>query len=212
MKLYNYFRSSSSWRVRIALAYKSVAYEYVSVHLVNNGGEQHSERFHALNPTEQVPLLEVTVKGVAHRIGQSLAIIEYLEERFPEPSLLPRDPFARAFVRQLAENINSGIQPFQNLTTLKQIKSYGADANAFAATFIASGLTALEALAAPTAGAFLVGDQVTLADVCLVPQLHAARRFGVALEAFPSLLRAEASALSLDAFKSSHPDVQPDAG
>lgn len=211
MKLYNYFRSSSSWRVRIALSHKSIPYEYVPVHLVKDGGAQHSPEFRALNPTEQIPLLEITEDGATHRIGQSLAIIEYLEERFPEPSLLPQDPFKRALVRQLAENINSGIQPFQNLTTMAHVKTFGADGAAFAAHFIQMGLSALEALSAPHAGVYLVGDMVTLADVCLIPQLHAARRFNVPLDTFSTLLRVESACLALDAFTRSHPDAQPDA-
>ena len=174
MKLYNYWRSSASWRVRIALAYKGIAYEYVAVNILPAVGDNRQEAYRALNPMAQVPTL---VLDDGRQISQSLAILEYLEELAPKPSLLPADPYLRARARQLAELVNAGIQPFQNLPTLKLFSDGGLDAKKTAADFIARGLDALQASAEPTAGTFLVGDAPSFADVCLAPQLNAARRF-----------------------------------
>jgi maleylpyruvate isomerase len=210
MKLYGYWRSSSTWRVRIALNYKQQAYETEPVHLIRD--EQRSDRYRAINPFEQVPVLEVEEHGARRHLMQSIAIIEYLEERFPQPPLLPGDRIARARARQYAEVINSGIQPFQNLAVLKQIKhTYGGDEQAFARHHIERGLRGLEASAAASAGRFLVGDAVTIADVCLVPQLFGARRFGVDLGALPTLVRIEAECAALPAFAAAVPERQPDA-
>jgi maleylpyruvate isomerase len=206
MKLYNYWRSSASWRVRIALAHKGLAYEYVPVHIVKE--EQHSDAYRAMNPMTQVPTLEL---DDGRRLAQSLAIVEYLEETHPEPPLLPRDPYLRARARQLAEIVNAGIQPFQNLPTISAIGKLGGDAREFVRGFIKRGLDALEASAAPDAGRFLVGDAVTLADLCLVPQLNAARRFELDVAAWPLLARVEAECGKLDAFIAAHADRQPDA-
>jgi maleylpyruvate isomerase len=212
MKLYSYWRSSSSWRVRIALEYKRQAYETAPVDLRRGGGEQHSAEYRAINPLEQVPALEIDEGGTTRRLMQSLAIIEYLEERFPEPPLLPADRFLRARARQLAELINSGVQPFQNLSVLKHVKHVLAgDENAWARHFVEHGLRALETAAAETAGRFLVGDSVSIADVCLVPQLFGARRFGVDLGALPLLVRVEAACAALPAFAAAEPERQPDA-
>jgi len=211
MKLWSYWRSSSAWRVRIALGLKRLPFEYVAVHLLNDGGQQNQPGFLALNPSRQVPVLEVEENGQPVRLVQSMAIIEYLEERFPEPPLLPAGPEARAHVRALAELVNSGIQPLQNTATFAELKKHGIATEPWACSFITKGLTALEQLAAPRAGAFLFGDAPTLADLYLVPQLYNARRWGVALEPFPTLLRAEASAQALPAFRAAIPDAQPDA-
>jgi maleylpyruvate isomerase len=209
MKLYNYWRSSASWRVRIALNYKSLPFSYVPVHIVEK--QQAQPDYAEKNPMQQVPTLELEDDGRTVHLGQSLAIIEYLEERYPQPPLLPAHRASRAKVRQLAECVNAGIQPFQNLPLLGLFKELGADANAQAARFNARGLQALEALAAPVAGKFLVGDAVSIADVCSIPQLYSARRFGVDVASFPTLLRAEQACLALPAFTVSHPDHQPDA-
>ena len=212
MKLYAYWRSSSSWRVRIALHYKRVAYETAAVDLRRDGGEQFSAEYRAINPLEQVPALEVEEAGARRLLTQSVAIIEYLEERFPEPPLLPADRFLRARARQFAELINSGVQPFQNLSVLKHVKhALHADENAWARHFVERGLRALEAAAAETAGRFLVGDSPSIADVFLVPQLHGARRFGVDLAALPTLARVEAACAALPAFIAAEPERQPDA-
>lgn len=209
LRLYSYWRSSCSWRVRIALAHKGLEHETVAVNLLHEGGAQNRADFTAKNPLAQVPLLEV--EGRARGVAQSLAIIELLEELHPEPPLLPRDPFERARARQLAEMINAGTQPLQNLGVMKHVKSLGADPHAWARHWIARGLAALEAEAAGSTGRFLVGDLVSIADVCLIPQLYNARRNGVDVEALPTLLRVEAACAELPAFVAAHPDRQPDA-
>jgi maleylpyruvate isomerase len=212
MKLHGYWRSSASWRVRIALNLKGLAYEYAAVNLVADGGQQHADGYRALNPMEQVPTLEVDVGGEVHRLTQSIAILEYLEDRFPEPRLLPKDPYLRARARALAELVNSGIQPLQNLEPQRYVREeLKGDAKAWTAHFIGRGMRALEALASETAGRYLVGDEVTVADVCLVPQMFAARRFGVDPATLPTLARVEAACDQLDAFAAARPERQPDA-
>lgn len=212
MKLYNYWRSSASWRVRIGLALKGIAYEYIPVNLVAQGGEQKRDDYRALNPMMQVPTLEWEEGGVTRRLSQSLPILEWLDETHPEPAILPRDPFLRARARSLAEIVNSGIQPMQNLEPQRYVREeLRGDAGAWTRYFISRGITALEAAAAETAGSFLVGDAPSLADLCLVPQLFACRRFGIDLQSCPTLLRAEQSCLAIEAFRTSHPDAQPDA-
>lgn len=212
MKLYSYWRSSCSWRVRIALAYKSVPHTLVPVHLVKGGGEQHGPQHVARNPIAQVPVLEIEADGVTHHLGQSLAILEFIEERFPQPALLPAESLLRARVRQMAELVNSGVQPLQNLSVLQRLKQeHGVDDGPWAAYWIARGLGALERLAHGFAGQYLVGSAPSLADVCLVPQLYNARRYDVDLTPYPTLLRVESACFQLDAFASSHPDRQPDA-
>ncbi|ATB43273.1 maleylacetoacetate isomerase [Cystobacter fuscus] len=212
MKLHGYWRSSSSWRVRIALNLKGLSYEYVPVHLVKDGGEQHSEAYRALNPLRTVPMLEFTEGGRVHHLSQSLAILEYLEERHPSPALLPADPLLRARVRMLSEVVNSGIQPLQNLSVLQRIKAeWKGDDKAWAAHWIDRGLGAFQAMAQETAGRYCVGDSVSFADACLVPQLYSARRFGVDLQPYGLLTRVEAACASLPAFQAAHADRQPDA-
>jgi maleylpyruvate isomerase len=208
--LQNYWRSSSSHRVRIGLAIKGLTYEYVAVNLLKR--DQDSDPFTARNPLRQVPLLEVTEDdGTTVSLTQSIAILEYLDDRFPEHPLLPSDPLRRARARQLAEIVNSGIQPFQNLSILMKVKALGSDEIAWAREFISKGLRAYELVATETAGAFSVGDSPTLADCCLVPQLAGARRFGVELANHSFLLRIEERCLELESFKSAAPDRQPDA-
>ncbi len=210
MKLYSYWRSSASWRVRIALHYKELAFEYVPVHIVDK--EQQSAAYRALNPFAQVPTLEIVDGQRTLHLAQSLAIIEYLDERYPEKHLYPTERGERAFARQLAEIVNAGIQPYQNLPILGIIKDeLGGDSKAIARRFNAQGLEALEALVAGRAGRFMIGDTPTIADVCLVPQLYSARRYGVDLASLPTLLRVEAACNELPAFAAAHPDVQPDA-
>lgn len=212
MKLYNYWRSSCSWRVRIALHWKRQPFTYLAVHLLKDGGQQKSESYTSLNPMQSVPLLEVVDGGRVLHIAQSMAIIEYLEERWPEPPLLPADRIARAQVRQAAEIVNSGIQPFQNTSVQKRVKhELHGDEKAWARHFIASGLRALEPLLQTTSGRYSVGDQVTLADCFLVPQLYHARRYEVDLAPFPTLTRVEAACVALPAFHAAHADQQPDA-
>jgi len=217
VKLYTFWRSNSPWRVRIALAWKGVPHEVVTLDL--GAGQQHTDDFRGLNLAEQVPVLELDETGPdetgpggrPRRITQSMAIIEYLEERYPTPLLLPAAPWARARARQLAEIVNSGIQPFQNLATTKKVQELGVDRRAWLEHFISRGLAVLERAASETAGTFLVGEAVTIADVYLAPQLHAARRFGVDLAPYPTLTRVEATCAALPAFQSAHADAQPDA-
>jgi maleylpyruvate isomerase len=211
MKLWSYWRSSCAYRVRIALGLKGLPFEYAAVHLMRDGGQQHGPEFGALNPQRQVPVLEVEEGGETLHLVQSMAIIEYLDERFPEPPLLPASAPGRAHVRALAELVNSGIQPLQNTSTFAELRKHGVAVEPWARTFVARGLAALERLAAPNAGAFLFGDSVSLADIYLVPQLYNARRFGVPLEGFPTLTRAETSAQALPAFRAALPEAQPDA-
>ena len=207
MKLYGYFRSSSSYRVRIALALKGLPYEYVAVHLLKDGGEQYLPDFLKKNPMAQVPVLETD----GAFFTQSVAIVEYLEERHPEPALLPKDLVARARVRAAVEVVNSGIQPMQNLSLMNEIKRIGGDGHAFAKAANERGLVALEEMAVAHGGTRLVGDQITLADVLLVPQMYSARRFGVDLAPFPRLVAIDAALTALPAFAAAHPDRQPDA-
>lgn len=209
LTLHGYWRSSASWRVRIGLALKDLAYAYAPVHLVE--GAQRGPEHLARNPAGLVPVLVVHDGAREHALTESLAILAFLDELAPTPALLPTDPYARAHVRALAERVNAGIQPFQNLGTLAAVRARGADDKAWAAEWIAKGLTALEALAAPHAGAFAYGDTPGLADCCVVPQLYAARRFGVDLTPFPTLLRIDASAAAHPAFQRAHADAQPDA-
>lgn len=209
MKLFNYWRSSSSYRVRLALHFKGLPFEYVPVSLIS--GEQHAIGHRMKSPAGYVPVLEVDENGAVAHVTQSVAIFEYLEERYPEKPLLPKSLVARGQVRALAELVNSGIQPFHNLSTLNHLKSLGVDEKKWAAHFIDAGLAALEKQATPTAGAFLFGDTFTWADCCLLPQLFGARRFGGNVDAFPLLTRIETKCLEQPFVKAARPDAQPDA-
>ncbi|PKN59048.1 MAG: maleylacetoacetate isomerase, partial [Deltaproteobacteria bacterium HGW-Deltaproteobacteria-14] len=175
--LYSYFRSSASYRVRIALQHKGVAYDYVPIHLLEGGGQQFTARYRALNPMSELPTLVVRgADGTEVALAQSVAILEYLEETVPEPALLPRDAVARARVRQLVESVNSSIQPVQNLKVLKKLGAdFGLDRDgqsAWGRYWIERGFTGVEALLAGAAGVHAFGDAVTLADVVLVPQVY----------------------------------------
>jgi maleylpyruvate isomerase len=210
VKLSSYWRSSSAWRVRIGLAYKGIDHELVFVHLLRDGGEQRQADFAEKNPMAQVPVLEVERPDGVFRLTQSMAILEYLEEVKPEPPLFPKTPELRASARELAEIVNSGIQPLQNLKFLREMKALGVDPFPVTRSYIATGLGALERHAVEGAGAFLVGDQVSIADVYLVPELYVARRFGVELEPYPTLLRVEKACEALPAFQKAHANAQPD--
>jgi maleylpyruvate isomerase len=212
MILHTYWRSSSAYRVRIALGLKGLVYEPRFVHMVRSGGEQNQPEFLGKNPLGQIPVLELSEGGKAVYLMQSLAIIEYLEERFPTPALLPQEPLARARARELAQLINSGIQPFHNIGTAKFLAEAapGLDRPNWFLHFIKRGLSGLEARARELSGRFLVGDSVSIADVLLIPQLYASRRFNATLETYPTLLRVEAECLKLEGFAVAHPDRQPD--
>lgn len=209
--LRSYWRSSCSWRVRIGLNWKQLSYDLVPVHLVEDGGQQHSPEHRALNPMRELPVLMVDGEPLA----QSVAILEYLEETHPEPPLLPDSPLDRARVRQMAEVINSGIQPVQNLRVMQRLgREYDfprADQVGWSRDWIAQGLSAVEGLVSVHGGRYSFGDSVSFADLCLVPQLYNARRFNVDMNAFPTLTAVESQLESLPAFVAAHPDQQPDA-
>ncbi|MFC7536408.1 maleylacetoacetate isomerase [Sphingomonas sp. GCM10030256] len=202
--LHDYFRSSASYRVRIALNLKGVEYDSHPVSLID--GAQRSDAYRALNPQGFVPMLEID----GHRLTQSLSIIVYLDQLFPEPRLIPADPADGAHVRAMAMSIACDVHPLNNLRVLKYLKgTLGHDqptVDEWYRHWICEGLGPLEAMAAPRAGAFLFGDEPTLADVCLVPQLYNARRFDVPLDLYPTLVRADAAARALPAFTAAHPD------
>ena len=209
MRLYGYFRSTAAWRVRIALNLKDIAAEHEFRHL--RRGEQRSPDYLALNPQGLLPALQLDDGAV---LIQSLAICEYLDETHPEPPLLPAGPVARARVRGFALAIACDIHPVQNLKVLNRLKALGQSqdgANAWARDVIAEGLAACEALLrAEGGGPFCFGERPGLADLCLVPQLYNARRFGVDLTAMPRLLAAEAACLTLPAFQEAAPERQAD--
>ena len=212
LRLHNYWRSSASHRVRIVLGLKGLAYDYVAVNIAAGGGEQKSDAYRALNPMAQVPALEIVEDdGARHVLTQSLPIIEFLDERFPATPVLPRDPYARAHARALAELVNSGIQPLQNLTTTRKVKALGGDDQAWAREFIEAGLRAFAAMVAPSAGRYCLGDTPTLADACLVPQIHSARRFGASLDGLDLLVRIADACEQLPAVAAAAPARQPDA-
>jgi maleylpyruvate isomerase len=212
IKLYSYFRSSAAYRVRIALNLKSLPYEYLPVHLVK--GEQRDERYRALNPQALVPMLV----DDRETITQSMAIIEYLDEKVPEPPLLPATPEARARVRAIAQAVACDIHPLNNLRVLKYLTDtlgVSEDAkNAWYRHWIELGLAALEAQLARDSrtGAFCHGEKPTLADICLIPQLANARRYDFSIDAYPTLGRIESHCLALDPFARAAPARQPDAG
>jgi maleylpyruvate isomerase len=214
MILYGFWRSTATWRVRIALELKGLTYEVRPVHLRRpGGGDQHRPEYQALNPMEQVPLLELAEDGGrTARLTQSLAILEYLEERWPDPPLLPASREMRARVRQIAEMINSGIQPLQNTGVQEHVKELGLDDAAWVRRWVAKGMAALEAVVAGTAGRYAVGDTVTIADACIVPQMAFSKRFGFDLAAYPTLSRVAEACAVLGAFERAHADRQPDAG
>jgi maleylpyruvate isomerase len=209
--LHNYWRSSASHRVRIGLGLKELAYEYVAVNILE--GAQTSEAYTAKNPLAQVPTLEIFADdGQVIRLTQSLAILEYLDERWPEHPLLPRDPILRAKTRALAEIVNAGIQPLHNLGVLRRVKKLGGDDTAWVHPVITAGLNAFARTVDELGGEFSVGDAPTIADVCLIPQLTAARRYKVELDStHDRLLAIETRCLALPAFASASPDRQPDA-
>ncbi|XP_010184793.1 PREDICTED: maleylacetoacetate isomerase isoform X2 [Mesitornis unicolor] len=201
--LYSYFRSSCSWRVRIALALKGIAYDVVPVNLVKDGGQQFSAEFKAVNPMQQVPALKID--GIT--LSQSLAIINYLEDTHPTPRLLPQDPKKRAQVRMITDHIVTGIQPLQNQGILKQMGEKNME---WAQNCIGFGFQALEQILKHTAGRYCMGDEVSMADLCLVPQVYNAERYKVDMDPYPTITRINKALLELEAFKVSHPSRQPD--
>ncbi|MBV8778939.1 MAG: maleylacetoacetate isomerase [Alphaproteobacteria bacterium] len=210
MKLYSYFRSSAAYRVRIALNFKGLAYETLPVHLIKDGGHNKRPEFRAVNPQMRVPVL-VTDNG--ETLIQSLAIIEYLDETHLDPPLLPRDPIARARVRALAQLIASDIHPLNNTSPLRylkhQLRQEQSVIDAWYHHWVIAGFEALEALVEP--GPYACGAALTLADVCLVPQVANARRLNVPLDAFPKIVAIDKACNALPAFTRARPENQPDA-
>ena len=210
MKLYSYFRSSAAYRARIALNLKGIAFDTVSIHLTKDGGRQHGAEFRAVNPQKRVPVLELPTGEL---LLQSLAIIEYLDEVHPEPPLLPKDAIARARVRAVAEIIACDIHPLNNTSPLNYLrhvlKADKAAVEAWYAHWVQTGFAAVEALIKP--GPYCFGSQVTVADICLVPQVANARRFKVPLDRFPGIVAVDAALMALPAFDAARPEKQPDA-
>lgn len=202
MKLYDYYRSTACYRVRIALEYKGLPYETSSVHLVDHGGEQHHPEYRAVNPQGLVPTLDIN----GATLTQSLAIIEYLDDVYPEKPLLPQDPFARAQIRSLALMVACDIHPLNNLRVLQQLK------HDFHATeeqtthwyhhWLKKGFDAFEARLQqlPRSEDVCYGDRVSLADVCLIPQVYNANRFHFSYEHYPLIQRINTYCLQMDAF------------
>jgi maleylpyruvate isomerase len=213
MKLYTYFRSSAAYRVRIALNLKGIAYDAVPVHLLRNGGEQLGEAYRAINPAALLPALE----DDGSVIGQSLAIIEYLEETHPQNPLLPSDPAQRARVRALALTVAADTHPLGNLRVLKYLTGQlGVTEDVklgWQQHWLRTGLSTLESLLAnhPHTGRYSHGDTTSLADCCLVPQVFAAQRFGVDMAPYPTIARIYAACSELPAFHQAHPSQQADA-
>lgn len=206
LRLYHYWRSSSSWRVRLALAHKGIDVEYRAVSLLD--GESESPEHRARNPMGFVPVLEFLDETDPGRryLTESIAIIEWLEERFPQNPLLPQDPVLRARTRALAETINAGTAPLQNLTAQIQHTDDAAKRKAWAQHWIREGLSAYEALARPLAGKFSVGDSLTVADLCLIPQCYNALRNELRLDDFPLVHAIYRNVLETPAAKQSEPD------
>jgi maleylacetoacetate isomerase len=210
VKLYSYFRSSAAYRVRIALNLKGLPYEMVAIHLTKDGGRQHTAEFRAINPQARVPALELSNGKV---LIQSLAIIEYLDEVHPAPPLLPADALGRAKSRAIAQLIACDIHPLNNLIALqylrRQLKHEQSEIDTWYHHWIIQGFTALEGLLAT--GPYACGEHVTLADICLVPQVANARRLKVPLDNFPKIAGVDAACQKLPAFEKAKPENQPDA-
>ena len=210
MKLYSYFRSSAAYRVRIALNLKGIAYETAPIHLVKDGGHNRRPEYRAVNPQMRVPAL-VTSSGEV--LIQSLAIIDYLDETHPNPPLLPKNPIARARARSLAEIVACDIHPLNNTSPLRYLKRVmhqeQSAIDAWYHHWVTEGFDALEALVGP--GPYCCGSDVTIADICLVPQVYNARRLKVPLDKFPKIVAIDAACLALPAFDRARPENQPDA-
>jgi maleylacetoacetate isomerase len=210
VKLYTYFRSSAAYRARIALNLKGLTYESVSIHLIKDGGAQHSKEFRAVNPQGRVPALALDNGEI---LTQSLAIIEYLDEVHPKPPLLPPEPVDRAKVRAAADLIACDIHPLNNTSPLqylrRELKLEQSAVDTWYHHWILQGFAALETMLKP--GPYSFGNNVTLADVCLVPQVANARRLKVPLDKFPNIVAVDAACLKLPAFDKARPENQPDA-
>ncbi len=213
MKLYTYGNSSAAFRVRIALNIKGITPDYTVVNLIKDGGEQHTAAYKALNPQELVPTLDVG----GRLIGQSLAIVEYLDETHPTPPLLPSYPLAKARARQIAYAVACDMHPINNLSVRQHLKSEMKHTDEEIAVwyehFIHRGFRAIEALLANSTetGRYCQGNEVTIADLCLVPQVYNARRYKIALDAYPTIVRIDTALRALPAFADAVPEKQRDA-
>jgi maleylacetoacetate isomerase len=210
VKLYSYFRSSAAYRVRIAFNLKDLAFETVPIHLQKEGGQNLKADYRAINPQMRVPALKL---NSGELLTQSLAIIEYLDDIEPDPPFLPADALARAKVRAIAQIVACDIHPLNNLVALqylkRTLKHEQAEIDAWYHHWVIEGFKAIEAMIAP--GPYACGAHVTLADICLVPQVFNARRLKVPLDAFPKIVAADAACLKLAAFDKARPENQPDA-
>lgn len=207
-KLYSYFRSSCSYRVRIALYLKKIDFTYEAIHLLKNGGEQHQDSFQKISPLSQLPCLEHEGRA----LFQSLPIILYLEEKYPEPSLLPKTAFEKSQILSVCESINSSIQPLQNLSVLKFLEAnWQGDKNKWVQHWVHQGFSSLETFLKTTAGDFCFGNQISCADIFLIPQIHSAKRFKVDMKKYPLLTKIEKQCLCLEAFQRASPENQPDS-
>ena len=211
MKLYGYWRSSAAYRVRIALNLKGIAFEQSSVHLVKDGGEQHKDDFIALNPAELVPVL----KDGELILNQSMAILDYLENRYPDIALLPGEPEHRAKALAIANDVACDIHPLNNLRVLQylsgELEVSDEQKQTWILNWIGKGFAALEARLTNSESRFCVGDSPTWADICLIPQIYNAKRFGLDMTAYPKLSEIEHNCLAIEAFKQASPEAQPDA-
>ena len=212
LELFSYWRSSAAYRVRIGLQLKQLHFTQSPVHLVRDGGEQHAPQYARLNPQRLVP----TLRHEGRVLTQSLAILEYLDETWPTPPLLPVDPAGRARVRALAQMLACDVHPLNNLRVIRYLEDEWeiaqSDRQAWMQHWTLVGFTAFERqLQVGPPGRFCHGDQPGLADCCLLPQLYNARRFGVALSGYPAILRVEAACMQLEAFARARPEAQPDA-
>lgn len=211
LKLYGYWRSSAAYRVRIALNLKGLDYEQISVNIAPSASAQREPLFRKINPQMRVPVLE-TKTGY---LSQSMAILEWLEEVYPETALLPADPFDRASCRAFADTIATDVHPLNNLSVLKVLREdLGANKdqiNIWYADWILRGFAALEVAAQARTGDFLFGETPSFAEICLAPQVYNARRYNVDLSPFPALVDIDAACMQLNAFKKAAPHAQPDA-
>jgi len=213
MELYSYYRSSSSYRVRIALSYKGLSYKYRPIHLVRNGGEQNTPEYKAINPQAQLP----TLIDDDFILTQSIAILEYLEEKYPKPCILPKEPRHRAFVRQLSQINVADIHSLNDLKVLNHLSGEfditQMQKTAWSCKWLQQGFDALETLLDRSpfcTGSYCCGDQVSMADMCLIPQVYAVSRYEMSMESYPIISAIEKNCLTLKSFKDASPEFQLD--
>ena len=208
--LYSYYRSSTSYRVRIALNFKNIPYEQKTVHLLEGGGQQNQPEYRNLNPAGGVP----TLVHNHNILSQSFPVIEYIDELYPSPPLFPKATFDRAKVRQICEHINCEIHPIANLKVQQYLTGplqlSEETKNNWVKHWIQDGMTSLEKLLIPFSKTYSFGDQITAADLFLVPQVFSAKRFGVKIENYPTIMKLNENALKIESFKQAHPHLQPD--